>query len=188
MRSPMHRMLDAVEEMMARDPNSDDLKSVIAMLLGHIDPTKPKGTVLCDAIMRVWTTLAFEAVAIRDTAMVPEVYLRRRALNDTAYPGEWHAPGSLYRHGERDRDVANRLEEEFGVPIKSFRYVDRFMNDEQRGTIHSLIFLVELGGNPRLDDRHGWFSMDKMPANTVSCHREPIIPIALTARMFPARI
>lgn len=172
---------------MGRDLSYEERKEVIAGLLGGIDPTKPKGAVLCNAIMRVWTTVAFEAVAIRGSAVTPEVYLRERASDDTAYPGEWHVPGSLYRHGERDRDVADRLEQEFGTPILSYNYVDKFTNDEQRGTIHSLIFLVELARDPRIDDRHNWFAVNNMPAKTVSFHRDPVIPMAVLARWFYSR-
>ena len=172
----------AMEALLSVDHTSDEYKQLVAKMLGRLDPTKPSGAELCNAIMRVWTTVAFEAVAIRDNGGVPEVYLRRRALDDTAYPGEWHAPGSLYRHGERDRDVANRLEQEFGVPIKAFQFIDKLTTDEQRGTIHSLIFLVELDGDPRIDDRHNWFPVHNLPANTVSHHREPIIPMAVAHR------
>lgn len=169
---------------MGRDLSYDERKEVIAELLGGIDPTKPKGAKLCDAIMRVWATVAFEAVAIRGSAVTPEVYLRQRASDDTAYPDEWHVPGSLYRHGERDRDVADRLEQEFGTPVVGFNYVDKLINDEQRGTIHGLIFLVELEGEPRIDERHNWFAVNNLPAKTVSFHREFTIPMARLARWY----
>lgn len=168
---------------MGRGLSYEERKEVIAELLGGIDPAKPTGAKLCDAIMRVWTTVAFEAVAIRGS-VATEVYLRQRDALDTAYPDEWHVPGSLYRHGERDRDVADRLEQEFGTPIIGYTYVEKLVTDEQRGTIHSMIFLVELDGNPRIDDRHNWFALKNLPAKTVSFHREPIIPMAVLARWY----
>lgn len=131
--------------------------------------------------MREKYVMVLNVVALGGGRSVPEVYLRRSALDDIAYPGEWHAPEFIYRHGERDRDVANRLEKEFGAPITDFSYVGKFTTDEQRGTIHSLIYVVELGGDPRLDDWHQWFPVDAMPANTVEFHRDPIIPMAVTA-------
>ncbi len=159
------------------DPNSSEFKEGLARQLSRLDPTKPAGTQLCDAMMRLWPSVAFEAVALRTKNGVREVYLRRRAMDDTAYPGEWHAPGSIYRNGERDRDVVNRLEKEFGVPILAFRYIDKHTTDEQRGTIHSMIFGVELRGDPRIDDRHKWFPVDDMPSNTVSFHKDLYIPL-----------
>jgi len=165
----------------AMDPTSDQYREKVAELLGRIDPTKPAGTALCDAIMRLWPTPAFEAMAFRlNTNNGIEIYLRRRAMDDTAYPGEWHAPGSLYRHGEQDRDVANRLEKEFGVPIKkSFKFVSKEITSEARGSVHSMIFLVQLDGNPRIDDRHNWFPVNSLPEVTVDIHRELLIPTAL---------
>lgn len=161
---------------------SNEYKELLAKLLGRLDPTKPAGTKLCDAIMRLWPTPAFEAIALRigDSGTL-DIYLRRRAMDDSAYPGEWHAPGSLYRHGEQDRDVANRLEGEFGIKIKSFNLVGHKITSEARGTVHSLIFMVNLADNPRIDDRHNWFSVNDLPKVTVDLHREIIIPTASEA-------
>ena len=162
------------------DPTSDQYKEMVAGFLDRLDPAQPKGTVLCDAIMRIWTTAAFEAMAFRLNTNGIEIYLRRRAMDEIAYPGEWHAPGSLYRHGEQDRDVANRLEKEFGVPIKkSFKFVGKDITSEARGTVHSMIFLVQLDGNPRIDDRHNWFPVNSLPEVTVDIHRDLLIPTAL---------
>ena len=90
------------------DPTSKQYKEMVAEFLSRLDPTKPSGTRLCDAIMRLWPTPAFEAMAFRQRSGATEIYLRRRAMDDTAYPGEGHAPGLLYRDGERDRDVGKR--------------------------------------------------------------------------------
>lgn len=161
------------------DPNSNEYKETLAELLNKIDPTKPAGTALCDAIMRLWPTPAFEAMLFRQRSGSPlEIYLRRRALDDTAYPGQWHAPGSLYRHGEQDRDVATRLEKEFGVPIEAFDYVGKEITSEARGTVHSLIFHVQVGGQPRIDDRHDFFPVTELPGEMVDLHRDLIIPAA----------
>lgn len=160
------------------DPTTPEYRQVLAELLGRLDPTKPAGAVLCDAIMRLWPTPAFEAMAFRLRQGASEIYLRRRAPDDTAYPGEWHAPGSLYRHGEQDRDVATRLEKEFGVKIEKFELVGKEITAEARGTVHSLIYLVQLGGEPRVDDRHDWFPVNELPQVTVDLHRDLIIPAA----------
>ncbi|TSC85045.1 MAG: hypothetical protein G01um101413_429 [Parcubacteria group bacterium Gr01-1014_13] len=161
------------------DPSSDDYKRVLAQMLNRLDTTKPVGTALCDAIMRLWPTPAFEAMVFRRSDRGGnEVFLRQRAMNDTAYPGQWHAPGKLYRHGEQDRDVANRLEEEFGTRIEKFDLVDKEITSEDRGTVHSHIFIVKLAGDPRIDDRHKWFPVSDLPSNTVNIHREIIIPKA----------
>jgi ADP-ribose pyrophosphatase YjhB (NUDIX family) len=171
------------------NPESPEFKRALARELGKLDPAKPVGTELCDAIMRLWPTPAFEAMAFRlGKSGQPEIYLRRRSMDETVYPGEWHAPGSLYRHGEQDCDVANRLEKEFGVKIEVLVLVDKEITSEARGTVHSYIFLVKLAGEPRLDDRHGWFPTNDLPQTMVDLHRDLIIPVALKHYRFPRGI
>lgn len=160
----------------------EGFKVAMAELLGNVDPTKPFGTTLFDAIAKVSYTPAFEAVAVRMGESGPEVFLRKRAEDDTAYPGAWHAPGSVFRPGERPRDVANRLGDEFGMPITHFDQVGLLYDiHEQRGSFLSIIFLVSFFGEPRVDDRHGWFPMNDLPEGTVDFHAEVVLPHAVTA-------
>lgn len=162
------------------DPTSDQYKEVVARLLLRLDPNEPAGEKLCAAVMRFWTTNAFEAVAIRPGHQGPEVFLRQRAVNDTAYPGMWHVPGSLYRHGEEDRQVADRLNREFGTRINRFEYCGKLVVSEKRGTVHPFVFLVELERDPRLDDEHKWVPVSKLrDENMVLHHLGQIIPMAL---------
>ncbi|HSR89231.1 MAG TPA: hypothetical protein VLK22_02395 [Candidatus Udaeobacter sp.] len=164
------------------DPNSDGFREMIAGQMDRIDNTRPVGTKFCDSTMRLWPTSAFEAMLFRKgKSGTAEVYLRRRAPDDTAYPGEWHAPGSLYRHGEQDQHVANRLGKEFGAEISGFTLVGKEITSEARGTVHSMIFLIALKSDPRVDDRHGWFPVDHLPEVTVDLHRDLIIPKAYKA-------
>lgn len=169
-------------DLLTMDPASVEYRETLALLLNRLDPTKPKGTKLCDAFMRQWQTPAFEAVLFRKNKEgAVEIYLRRRALDDTAYPGEWHAPGSLYRSGERDQDVANRLRGEFGCAITFGTSVGRIITSEVRGTIQSLIFLVQAAGKVRIDERHQWFPVDQLPKVTVDLHELEVIPLAVAA-------
>lgn len=68
---------------MGRGLSYEERKEVIAELLGDIDLTKPTGAKLCDAIMRVWATVAFEARG----------YPRQRR-----YPRGLSAPARQLRH------------------------------------------------------------------------------------------
>ena len=166
------------------DPECDLYKEIAAKLLGRIDPKKPYGTALYNAIARLSWNMFFEAVVIRKRGGQLEVYLRKRALDDTAYPGEWHAPGSVFRPGENERDVATRLEREFGVPVTSFRMIGEYVDWEKgevRGSGVSRIYLIKLRGAPREDERHGWFPINKLPEVTVEQHRLAIIPKAVKA-------
>ena len=177
------KMLVALETLGELDPDCDDFKNVVLVtLLGRMDPVKPKGPKLCNAFMRLWATPSFEAVAFRENGGELEVYMSRRASDDTAYPDEWHVPGAIYRASdEMDENVTQRLEQEFGVAIKDFELVDRMIVSEARGTVHSHIFHVQLAGNPRIDDRHRWYPVYDLPEVTVDHHRELIIPLATAA-------
>ena len=163
---------------MAEKLKEEERKEVIASLLDQLHSNQPKGTALCNAVMRIWATPAFEAVAFRKFGRTVEVYLRQRSLDDTAYPGQWHVPGSLFRSGETKIHVEKRLESEFGTPIQRSTFVSNAIISEQRGTVHSMIFLVLLADNPRIDSQHRWFDVSEMPENTVKHHRETIIPMA----------
>jgi hypothetical protein len=166
------------------DPSSEEYKNVLAQLLERLNPYTPKGTKLCDAFMQNWTSVAFEGAAFSRTKDGVKVYLRKRAPDETAYPDQWHVPGKIYRVGEHDHHVANRLEEEFGTKIENFDFIGRkIISYESRGTVHSMIFWVELAGEPRLDDHHGWFLINDLPQVTVVHHKNVIIPAAYSAGM-----
>lgn len=175
---------EALQVLEETNPESDLYKYHVAELLNRIDPQKPFGTALYNAIARLSWNMFFEAVVIRKRGKRFEVYLRKRADDDTAYPGEWHAPGSVFRPGENERDVANRLEREFEVPIVDFRMIGEYVDWEKgevRGSGVSRIYLIKLGGSPREDERHGWFPVNKLPEVTVDSHRLAIIPKAVKA-------
>lgn len=72
---------------------------------------QPLGTPLFEAIMRLSVGVAVEAVLFRKNGDKLEVYLTKRAADDSAYPGQWHCPGSFMRPGESYADVFKRLNE-----------------------------------------------------------------------------
>ncbi|MFA6105001.1 MAG: NUDIX domain-containing protein [Patescibacteria group bacterium] len=166
------------------DPNGEEaVKNALAQLLRLVDPSKPYGTVLFDSLSRLTWSIAFEGVALRlnPKTKKPEVFLRKRADDDTAYPGEWHAPGSAFRPREKPNLVARRLSREFGSEIMDFKLVGQYFSNEQRGDFLSLIYLVKFDGEPRVDNRHIWCPVDKLPENTVNIHRDHLIPAAVAA-------
>ena len=173
------------------DPNSAQYKSIVAEMLSRIDPGLPFGTPLFNAIAKMSTSLAMEAVVLRrhmqdvNNPHRVEVYLRQRGVEE-AYPGQWHAPGSVMRPGESWRDVADRLKKEFGTGIVSADEIGELFTKEERGPFLSKIFLVELVGLPREDDRHCWYPVDDLPQITVDHHKDHIIPLAVM--MFAAKL
>ncbi len=161
----------------------DSERKALVAGLGRVDPAQPYGTKLFDALARLTVSVAMEAVCVR-LGKLPhtvEVYLVQRSKHDTAYPDEWHCPGSVLRPSERFDDVFRRLEEkEFGGKLLSRRfvaYVD--FPEEERGHFLSLVHLCSLEERPGL--RGKWFPVDRLPKKTVGCHRWRIIPAAVGA-------
>lgn len=163
------------------DPDSEDYKNLLAWMLNQRGSKQPSGNRLTEAMMRLWPTPAFEAAIFNMDWHNPQIYLRKRGLNEV-YPGQWHIPGKLYRCGEQDRDVANRLREEIGTDIETFVSWGRHITNEARGTVHSHLFMVRsLAGPPRIDEGHRWFPIEQLPSSLVDVHRDVIIPAAIDA-------
>lgn len=164
------------------DSTSSEYKEMVAELLQRIKPGG-YGTKLYNALARLGLNLAMEAVALRVNQKTDkiEVYLRQRTANE-AYPFQWHAPGSVMRADENCdnwRTVANRLAGEFGTKIVSYEEIGELPTKEERGPFLSKIFLVQLEGDPREDDRHCWCPVDDLPRVTVDHHEEHVIPLAV---------
>jgi ADP-ribose pyrophosphatase YjhB (NUDIX family) len=154
--------------------------------LGEINPNQPYGTELFDALARVTVSVAMEAVCLRFIAgaggpPLIQVYLVQRAQNDTAYPGQWHCPGSVLRPGEEINDVFARLaKNEFGAGLKSWRFVANVNHPtEERGHFLSVVHLCEL--ETAIGQRGKWFPVNNLPANTVETHTHRVIPVAVGA-------
>lgn len=159
-------------------------KLVVARLLGYIDPRQPFGTALFDAFARITVSVAIEGFALRRNSVTEEldVFLRRRALDDTAYPGEWHAPGTILRPGETYNNAFDRLAGEFGTSVLSYLLCDNLnWPQEARGHVLSIIFLVDLIDDPRKDETHCWFSVDRLPQPMVDSHEHHMLPMAIKA-------
>jgi hypothetical protein len=158
------------------------LKAIVALLLRFINPRKPYGTRLFNALARVTVSVAFEAMAIRrnkDSGSL-EVYLKKRAMNDTAYPGEWHAPGSVMRPREGEIDVFTRLSKnEFMAKVTIVSFID-YLNhpQEQRGHFFTPVYLISTEG-AKVDETHGWFPIDQLPTPMVGHHEKTLIPMAV---------
>jgi len=161
---------------MTRQGNKELIES-----LGKIDPTKPYGTELFNALAKVTISIAIEAVCLRwniKTKQI-EVYLIQRSLDDTAYPGEWHCPGSILRPGESIDHVLFRLViEELETPILKKRFVANVNHPtENRGHFFSIVYLCVLVENEALESK--WFPVDSLPSKTLETHKKRIIPAAV---------
>ena len=160
------------------DALMDAWRRFAAKVLNLVPADKPYGTELFDALNLKQPTFAFEGVLLRehpDTGEL-EVYLTQRSMQDTAYPGEFHCPGSGLRNKEDWQAVAARLaRNEFKVAIKNVTvlYETGFFYGEARGWYWSLPCLVELEGEPAVGK---WYPVTQLPEKTVDHHREDIIP------------
>ena len=149
--------------------------------LGKIDPNQSYGTELFDALARITVSVAVEAVCLRLNSRDIEVYMAQRSPTDTAYPGEWHCPGSVLRPGEEVADVFERLvKRELGRGLGSFRFIANVNHPtEGRGHFFSLVYLCALSSAN--EQRGKWFDVNHLPENTVESHRCRIIPSAVGA-------
>src|SRR3989344_6141080 len=150
-------------------------------MLAEIEPRKPYGTALFDALAKATISIGVEAVCLRlNLEKKVEVYLTQRSPNDAAYPGEWHCPGSVLRPTENWEDVFKRLaEREFGGRISSTRFIAN-ANDPAEARAHfiSVIYLCTLE-EPTENPKGKWFPVNHLPEKTVDCHRYRIIPAAV---------
>ena len=173
-----------------QQPLSDKEMDQLLELLEKVDGRKPLGTNLFNAISLIVVQPAVEAVWLCiaksihqiDTSPHPSinVYLTRRSTHDTAYPGQWHCPGSIQRAGEEIEDVFLRLakREEFDARLKRYEFVRNFNHTtEKRGHFQSMIYLCEFEKSE--GGRGSWWPIDHLPSNTVLHHKEIIIPAAV---------
>jgi ADP-ribose pyrophosphatase YjhB (NUDIX family) len=147
-------------------------------MLSKIEPGKPYGTELFNALARLMPIVGLETVCLRRTEGRTEVFMTLRKA-DEAYAEEWHSPGSIYRLRETDEQVVDRLEKrEFDCKIKLGPLVGMVNNvKEVRGHAICLVHVCELIGEPANGGK--WFPVDDLPENTIGVHRDEIIPMAV---------
>lgn len=158
----------------------DEKKRKAIKALKEIDPTKPYGPELFNAIARVSVSFGIEIVALRLGKGIDglEVFLTKRPDNDPFWPEQWHCPGTILRPGEEFSDAFKRLEkDEFLTHLKEVNFVG-FLNHNNtpRGHIVSHIYTASVDGA-----KNGkWFPTDQLPDKTLYPHREKTIPLAIS--------
>lgn len=163
--------------------DQDRLRSVATKALGAIKNRQNLGTELFDSIALKSVSVAVEAVCLAILNSEIVVYLTQRSATDTAYPGEWHCPGSVLRPTENITDVFARLEQGAfkGTTIIHHQFVANVNHpQEKRGHFFSLVYLCVAGNNVILNGR--WVPVDKLNTlKVVNHHKKRIIPAALGA-------
>ncbi len=175
-------MGDRVE---AFDQDSAKRAAAEALSLVESGPGKGLGTELFDQVARHSVSYAFEAVAIRRNENGHlMVYLMKRRDDDTAYPGQYHCPGSVRRPFEKWGDVATRLSRgEFKAAISNFRKVGEIPTNAARGSFVSVVYLINLEGETSPEK---WFPVNGVIAGSagipvVDIHQQMLIPLAEAA-------
>jgi len=168
---------------LANEKYYEQVKRVVAKALCLIDPSKPYGTELFDAVAKVSISVTIEAVCLRrnPTTRVIEVLITQRSPDDTAYPGEWHCPGSVMRPGETEKEVFARLsKDEFCAKVTPKRFVGNFNNpNERRGHFLSMVYLCTI----EEEAKGTWCSVDQLHSKTVEHHLNNVIPMVVKAFM-----
>lgn len=155
----------------------------IAHALHTLDPKAPFLPEFHAALLRFVVSVVVEAIALRRIDGRLYARLRQRQLNEPAYPGFYHFPGSFYRVEESTTDVMARLAtHEFQAVITKWDFINHLIRKEERGTVCSLLFLVDLE-NDTADDQ--WFPVDELPEPMVKDHRTDMLPMAI--RFFEER-
>ncbi len=157
--------------------NSEEFATLIK-LLQRIDPHKPLGTELYDAIAKVSLSIAIEALTLRRGKNGIEIFLTKRSEKE-AYPGMWHSPGTIRRPGEELDDAFLRLEtREFKNKLNSKKFV-KFSDcpNEERGHFFLLLYLCCIDN----DNSDNWFPFDNLPEPMVDHHKDYLIPEAVKA-------
>ena len=114
------RMVDLLQEALLQlagvvhdgeDALMDFWRGFAAAVLNLVPSDKPYKSALFEALNKKQPTYAMEGVLLRNNPQsgAVEVYLTQRSATDTAYPGEFHCPGSGIRNGENWQAVAERL-------------------------------------------------------------------------------
>ena len=161
---------------------NEERKKLLIELLKEVNPKEPYGTELFDALLPLNVSTAIEMVCLRHVKKGKvDVYLTQRSLDDTAYPGEWHCPGSFIRPGEEIKDVFARIvQKEIKAGLVSTRFIaDVNHPTEARGHVISKVYLCALEEKEGL--KGTWFPTNQLPEKTVESHCKRIIPAAFGA-------
>lgn len=179
--SVINALRNLVNALEADTSATEETKAGAVAALSLINPHKPYGTALFDALARLTITVTPELVILRATQDGSKEVLLRQRGPDEAYPNQWHAPGSAVRPGETIMRVTERATRECDVSLPSpvFRGYDNDQHEERGHFLH-LVYAVDVTGiviptHAKLQ----WFSVDALPESTVEHHRQVVIPMAL---------
>lgn len=166
-------------------------REFVAKALNLVPSDEPLGTPLFNAHLRLGTGDAFECGCVRRNEKTGEVevYLVRRATDDSAYPGEWHLPGTFQRRKETPEIIARRLahKELDSRPFAGLGYFVKKVYpspervDTERGHTNSELWLFPGEQDLLVAEDRGWFVFEGLPKPTVYYHQKLFVPAVIDA-------
>lgn len=177
------KLQDRIKELLRlRAPSR---RKIAAALLNSL-PNGAMGTQLFDAVAKKTVGCCIELVVINGKRPV-EVLLKRRADDDTAYPGQWHCPGTFLRPGEGYGEALARLVERELPGAQLIQPAVLFPLDpiqEDRGSIVQVVMMARIENAPEADDVM-WVDLEEacngQIENMVENHWRSILPYCKAA-------
>ncbi len=165
----------------------DAVKKILTMLLPLLNPKNNFGTDLFNVMSPYWWTPAIEGVAIRKHPKTKklQVFLARRAADESAYPNKLHCPGTGLRSADAFKLAPetqfDRLRKIEGFNASDYKFIGlKYTPEEERGPYVSLVYLVDPSGLQEIAESR-WYDWETIKNDpTLVCHhRDSIIPMAI---------
>lgn len=148
----------------------------------EVDPGQPFSKGLYNALAHCMLSVAVELVTLRVRDGHVEVFLKRRADDDSAYPGMLHVPGTVIRvkdvAGEHtyENAICRAAQSECSAQVLDYEFIDEHFKHEPRGPFNCRVFLVRYVCEPIGGE---WSRVDALPADVIAEHAAFVIPIAV---------
>lgn len=162
-----------------------DRRKIAAEVLNSL-PSGELGAELFNAVAKKTVGCCIELVVINGKRPI-EVLLKRRADNDTAYPGQWHCPGTFLRPGEGYGEALKRFVEDELAGAKLIEPAVLFPLDpiqEERGSIVQVVIMARIENLTTADDLM-WVGLEDacngQIENMVENHWRSILPYCKAA-------
>lgn len=158
------------------------ISAAATMELFAVDSEQPFSKSLYNALAHCMLSVAVEVVTLRVRDGHVEVFLKRRANDDSAYPGMLHVPGTVIRVKDVDGEhtyknaIGRAAQSECGAQVLDFEYINEHFKHEPRGRFNCRVFLVRFLGEPTGGE---WSSVEALPADVIAEHAAFVIPIAV---------
>jgi hypothetical protein len=169
---------NAISALLKIEPTDPKYMLAVATLINQLVP----GTFteeLSKAFTTKWVTTVCEGVCLRKHNGSTDVFLRRYTKKDMP-DGVWRCPETIWRAGETETQVLERLaKEEFGCQFEKTEPITFVPSTDEHSTTTSCLYLVVANPVPTAGE---WFEVEKLPDTIRNHHRNHILSMALRNR------